>query len=393
MDAEVDRLTRALLYEGYLLYPYRPSSLKNQKRFGIGTLRPRSHLQSRAQNYATRLTAELLLRARTGCSFELTVRFLQLAERLGEGGRREDWDEAIEREIVLVDQRPEELAAERLHRSFKLSACSELGDGAACYSEPLGVDLGLSARHVDPDVFRLELSVENTTPVDPERTDPKIELCSLVSLHVLLSVRGGEFVSLLEPPPELAAAVASSRQGGGFPVLVGDRSARDRVLVSPIVLYDFPEIAPESPGDLFDATEIDEILSLRVRGLTAGEKAQIRDPRGRALLERTEELGPDELFGLHGALRNPEAGRPESVTRNGVKFAAGSRVRLAPSRRADVFDLALSGRQATVRSIEQDFEGRVFLSVTVDDDPGSDLGVQAQPGHRFFFQPDEVEPL
>ena len=71
----------------------------------------------------------------------------------------------------------------------------------------------------------------------------------------------------------------------------------------------------------------------------------------------------------------------------------GDRVRLAPRRRADIMDLALAGMTATVESIEQDYEGRVYLAVTVDDDPGRDLGSLRKPGHRFFFEPDEVEPF
>jgi hypothetical protein len=71
----------------------------------------------------------------------------------------------------------------------------------------------------------------------------------------------------------------------------------------------------------------------------------------------------------------------------------GDRVRLSPRRRADIMDLALAGRTARIESIEQDFENRIYLAVVVDDDPGADFGTARQPGHRFFFGPDEVEPL
>ncbi len=92
---------------------------------------------------------------------------------------------------------------------------------------------------------------------------------------------------------------------------------------------------------------------------------------------------------------NPEADprRVECIHLGPREVRAGDRVRLQPRGRADILDLALSGRTATVDAIEQDFEGRVYLAVTVDDDPGKDLGVLRQPGHRFFFQPEEVEPL
>jgi hypothetical protein len=72
---------------------------------------------------------------------------------------------------------------------------------------------------------------------------------------------------------------------------------------------------------------------------------------------------------------------------------AGDRVRLRPRSRADILDLALADKVATVDAIEQDYDGRVYLAVTVDDDPGRDLGQLRQPGHRFFFAPEEVEPL
>jgi hypothetical protein len=89
----------------------------------------------------------------------------------------------------------------------------------------------------------------------------------------------------------------------------------------------------------------------------------------------------------------PALRRVECVHIGPAEIRQGDRVRLAPHRRADIMDLALAGMTATVESIEQDYEGRIYLAVTVEDDPGKDLGTLRQPGHRFFFQPDEVEPL
>jgi hydrogenase maturation protease len=138
---------------------------------------------------------------------------------------------------------------------------------------------------------------------------------------------------------------------------------------------------------LFDATEIDEILSLRIQTLSDAEKQAMRElePRTRRLLERTEALGADDFARLHGELRQPAA------TKSAV--SPGTRVRLCPKRRADIFDLALAGRVATIRSLEEDAEGVRYVCVTVDDDPGADLGISGQPGHRFFFTEDELEPL
>ncbi|MGH9704507.1 MAG: hypothetical protein ACRD4K_14115, partial [Candidatus Acidiferrales bacterium] len=95
------------------------------------------------------------------------------------------------------------------------------------------------------------------------------------------------------------------RNIGTWPVLVGDEGRRDTLLSSPIILYDYPQIAPESPGDLFDGAEIDEILSLRIMTMTEEEKREMResDERARQILERTESLPHEHLKKLHGALR------------------------------------------------------------------------------------------
>ena len=92
---------------------------------------------------------------------------------------------------------------------------------------------------------------------------------------------------------------------------------------------------------------------------------------------------------------DPEADRRrvECVHVGPAEIRAGDRVRLCPRGRADILDLALAGKSATVEAIEQDYDGQVYLAVTVDDHPGKDLGLLRQPGHRFFFQPEEVEPL
>ncbi len=147
-------------------------------------------------------------------------------------------------------------------------------------------------------------------------------------------------------------------------MLVGDPGSRDRVLCSPIILYDYPAVAPESPGDLFDGTEMDEMLTLRILTMTEDERSQAGalDARVRELLERTGELTEEKLARLHGAvrsLRRVDAASlpPRTVLAGGAAIRPGSRIALRPSGRADVFDLALAGMTATVASIEQDFEG------------------------------------
>jgi hypothetical protein len=203
----------------------------------------------------------------------------------------------------------------------------------------------------------------------------------------MLRVEGGRFVSLADPPADWQAYAEQCQNVGAWPVLVGDPGRRDLVLASPIILSDYPTVAPESPGDLFDGTEIDEILTLRILTLGDSEKDEARhaDDRARRLLDRTEALSRDEILALHGTLRRDTA----MLT----PLRPGQRVRLRPKGRADIFDLALQGQAATILSLEEDLEGRVYVTVTVDADPGQDLGRLGQPGHRFFFRPEDVEPL
>jgi hydrogenase maturation protease len=127
---------------------------------------------------------------------------------------------------------------------------------------------------------------------------------SFVSTHTILQVRHGSFISLMDPPQELQALAKQCQNLHTWPVLAGNEGERDAMISSPIILYDYPQIAPESPGALFDGTEIDEILSLRIMTLTDEEKEQMRqDERAREILERTEALTPEQFMKLHGAIR------------------------------------------------------------------------------------------
>jgi hypothetical protein len=118
-------------------------------------------------------------------------------------------------------------------------------------------------------------------------------------------VQHGEWLSLADPPADAVEAASICRNAGLWPVLVGDVGTADTMLASPIILEDHAQVAPESSGDLFDATEIDEILSLRILALTDDEKAEMRmaDPRSRALLDRTEALTGEDLMRMHGTIR------------------------------------------------------------------------------------------
>jgi hydrogenase maturation protease len=246
----------------------------------------------------------------------------------------------------------------------------------------------LTAREVLPGLCQLTVTVENLTAgVTGQDLDRALDR-ALLSTHTLLRVTDGNFVSLLDPPESYRAAAASCRNVGAWPVLIGPEPGR-MMLAAPIVLYDYPQVAPESPGDLFDATEIDELLSLRIQTLTAAEKREMSatSEQARAVLERTDSLTENQLLQLHGRLRRRNS--PETA----CDFQPGDRVRLWPRRTADALDLLLSGQTATVVSVQRDFEDAVHLSVVIDDDPGRDFGQQGLPGHRFFYRPEEVERL
>jgi hypothetical protein len=176
------------------------------------------------------------------------------------------------------------------------------------------------------------------------------------------------------------------------------------MLSSPIILYDYPKIAPESPGELFDGTEIDEILTLRVMTMTDAEKEEMRqsDERGRQILERTESLPEEQLRKMHGVVRELRSfdddifgndRHLEVIQVNGVPLRRGDKVKIRSKSRADIMDMALEGKIAIIEAIEEDAENRVHLALVLDDDPGKDLGFMRQSGHRFFYTQDEVEPL
>lgn len=165
----------------------------------------------------------------------------------------------------------------------------------------------ISARQLDANLFKLTIEIENTTPetgIVTSRRDA-ILFQSFVSTHTILQVRQGAFISLMDPPGDLQRFASECQNMSTWPVLVGDEGEHSAMLSSPIILYDYPQIAPESPGALFDGTEIDEILSLRILTLTDEEKEQMRqDERAREILERTEALTPEQFMKLHGTIRD-----------------------------------------------------------------------------------------
>jgi hypothetical protein len=446
-----------VLYEGYVLYPYRASAAKNQVRWQFGVLAPEAVAAAVGERSTCR--TECLLQSQGDATIEVRLRFLQVEARqvqastadgdftpvasLETGGRiHTTFEGGIEHEIDL------EVAvrhgAGRESRQISLPSTTDaepvIGDdgklAGRIVSERRALEATLSvdvARVGDGALSRVRVDVENVTRWDGDPSPARALLVrqALVGVHTLLAGRGAGFVSLLDPPAGAEAAAAACASDGTYPVLVGV-PGEEVVLSSPIILPEHPEVAPESAGDFCDATEIDEILALRVLTLTDEEKREARstDPRAAAIVDRCDGLPEELLSRLHGAIRSlrPASAEPEpdpfaaesfpvigtptgdederpwwdpavdgsvdpwtdTLVVDGVPVGKGAKVRLRPGRRADAQDLFLAGMAATVQGVFSDVDGNTHVAVTVDADPGADLSIWH--GRFLYFHPEEIEP-
>jgi hypothetical protein len=484
----------AVLYEGYLLYPYRASSSKNQVRWQFGVLGPAGAVEATVGEEPTIYTECLLVPAGDDPSLDIHLRFLQTQWRAPQiavdGDRFEPvdelpaagvtwiaWHEAVEREISVSGIGLDELLAGR-EVAVAVPGGEDLelvhGDRGEVVGRlvrtrfPLVGSMRVTATDAGttPPSVVVRVAVENTAALEPVPADTAREARrdlaarqSFVGTHLLLRGHDAGFVSMVDPPTWASDAVAGCGNARCWPVLAGardsdrpDDESSDILLGSPIILGDYPEIAPESPGQLFDSAEIDEILTLRIMTLTDEEKAAARgtDARAAAIIDRSDSMPPEIFERLHGALRDldldrsvgrepasltlPDAypagdpGEPDfpaivssfgpdgeltglrgsadwfsededaSVTPetdivrvSGVPISRGSRVRLCPNRRADAHDMFLAGQTAIVRRVDLDVDGQTHVAVLLDDDPASDL--HEWHGRYYYFAPDEIEPI
>jgi hypothetical protein len=413
----------AVLYEGYLLYPYRASATKNQMRWQFGVAVPPSYAAADPSERC-RLRAEMIVDPGAEPVLNGRVRFLRVLQRTidapGEGPRT--WDEGQVHEVDLAPIRLLPMADASRSTAFHVDGVDEQADTASVDGGVLrGADLDgvidIEARWADglAPLIAVAVTVANTAEWDAgdaRRDDAMAH--SMVGLHVVLAIDDGSFVSSIDPPADARPAVDACTNDGLFPVLLGDEGCADVILASPIILYDHPAVAPESQGDMFDATEIDEILALRVLTLTDEEKAEARqtDARAAAIIDRCDEMPPELWSRLHGAIRTLRPGATstpveetmpwwepavderfdpftDTLMVGGVVVGAGSSVRLHPTRRADAHDMFLVGMKATVGGIFSDVDGDVLVAVTLDDDPATEE--LAWQGRYLFFHPDEIE--
>jgi hypothetical protein len=429
------KVADAVLYEGYVLYPYRASSAKNQVRWQFGVVAPQAHCEAEGGERWFMRTEVLVEGSRP--VVDLKLRYLRVQTRTVEdaagnpvaslevdGHRWTSWDEAVEEELDIdalgLGERvvPFELEPTRM--------VQELGTAGRVVRErrPVSAEVRVSAERLDGPypLVRFRVEVANVTPWS-EAGAPRDEVVrrSLAAVHTLIAVHHGHFLSLVDYPEFAAGAVASCKNEGTWPVLVGDEGERSVVLSSPITLPDYPEIAPESAGDMFDSTEIDEILALRVLTLTDDEKHEARgtDERAAAIIDRVDAMPPELFDKLHGAVRylrtvttqridaplDPAAPGetpwwdpgmdasvdPWSDTALIGRHAAGrgARVRLRPAGRADAHDMFLVGKDATVEGVFFDVDGETQFACTLDEDPGTDMA--RAHGRYLYFRPDELE--
>ncbi len=325
------KIAEAVLYEGYLLWPYRRSARKNQQRWTFGGVYPRVYSEARGEDDPWIMQTQCLVSGDEGSTIEVRVRFLHVVERkvgikcgdtlefveeLRVGGELYlPWDEAAEREVAVGRFKLSKLPGSPERVEIDVPG----GSGEEPLVEPTGEVMGALVRTWRPlrgavevgaeplreGTFRVTVRITNTTPWGGEDRESTLKQ-TFVSTHTALEVAGGGFVSLMDPPEELREAAEGCENEKTWPVLVGEEGERSMMLSAPIILYDYPQIAPESPGDLFDGTEIDQMLILNVLNLTDEEKEEMRasDPRGREILERCESLTPEELMQLNGTFRD-----------------------------------------------------------------------------------------
>ena len=348
--SQVDPIADAVLYEGYILYPYR-SSTKNRQRWTFGGLYPESYCRQGGGDAWSHQT-ECLVVGDVETTFEVVVRFLHLTARQvgafdppldewtdgGEPSSRpveslrvgdrhfQTWQEAEAREFAIEPTTLGDILASPVSRPFRfpggrrsepLFGPNGMVSGIlAREQEDIAGSVEVSAAEVGERLYRLTVRVSNGTPLEAgsNSRDQALLRC-LVSTHTILGVDRGEFVSLMDPPDRWRSAAADCRNRGVWPVLVGEEDRAEMMLSSPIILYDYPKIAPESAGDLFDGTEIDEILTLRILTLTDEEKGEMVavDERAGDLLARTEALAREQLMGLHGTFRGLRPSSREGV--------------------------------------------------------------------------------
>ncbi|HEX2468576.1 MAG TPA: hypothetical protein VHJ54_10245 [Solirubrobacterales bacterium] len=377
MDRDLERLLDSLLYEGYALYPYTPGATKNATPTPFGIVYPPAYAEHSDATFDT-LRMECVLESGPNARVRGSVRFLQ-----AEGERHQGT-------VRALDLPPTPLA--------ELASSGRGEEFAFTGAEPVQGRVRMRATQLGGGLGRVALCVHNTTSVAGEAAGERTAALrsSLISTHVVLEAEAGRFISPLERKGPVGDAVAACRSVNTWPVLASPGD--DAVVGAAIVLPDHPATAPESLGNLFDSTEIEEALLLHVHALSDGERAAIaeQDPAVVEMVERALTTGREDILALHGRLEevvsepgHPVPGEPE-VTIDGVTYRKGGKVILRPERERDVYDAMLEGRTATIERLYVSSDGEPQIAVTVDGSAEQELF--RETGRYLFFRGHEVEP-
>jgi len=452
---EVAAVADAVLFEGYLLYPYRASAQKNRLRWQFGVLTPAADTSEPSRN-----RTECLLEPGTSGRLQIRLRCLQLQARslrtpdgapvdelVVDGVRHLRFEEGVPRKIDAVLAVDDLLAGEQTV-SIELPA----QDSTEELRDATGVVAGLLVRRSWPvagrivvsatdlpgpyHVYRLRLDIVNDSECAPDAAREEVLQTSLIAAHTMLAAQPGTFLSLTDPPRWAEQMTKECVNEHTWPVLAGPEDRSDLVLSSPIILADHPQLAPESTINLFDGLENDEILTLRTLVLTDEEKIEARatDPRAAGIIDAVDAMPPEILERLHGAIRslrpataastgipvfgtaNPVFGADspseqpldrvpwwdpgadssvnpdtDSVLVHGVPVAKGSAVLLRPGHSSDAQDRFLDGMAATVQAVVHDVDGGVHVAVSIDGDPAAEM--QLAHGRFRYFRPDEIDVI
>jgi hypothetical protein len=377
VSAALDELVTTLLWEGYALYPYTPGATKNATPTPFGIVYPPAYAAPSPTTF-DRIRMQGIVAGGTEATLAVDVQFLQAA------GERH---EAVARRVELP--------------AAPLSALESDGIRAEFAFDGITGRVRMAAQRFDERLVRVTACVHNTTEVAEGLDRAEALRSSLLSTHVVARTTGGRFMSPIDPPDDAAAAVMACAAVNTYPVLATDDD--DALLGAAIVLPDHPQLAPESRGDLFDATEIEEALLLHVLALSDGEREQIaeHDPAVRAMIERAVSSTPQDIVALHGRVtvqdpapapapaRDGQAGELEATV-DGTTYRPGARVRLV-AHNGTAQDHLLDGRTAIVERIYIDYDDAVHLGVTLDDDPGREL--MRDIGRYLYFKPADVEVI
>lgn len=334
----LENITHTLLYEGYALFPYHRSAVKNQKPVPFGVVFPQ-HYNSYNEHAHSGIRAQCIVTGSEDPLVNISVRFLhlkktELLERLVQGNGIHDFTpvtdldvngksyqagwQTIERTISTGD-----LPVSQFLKSGKVffiefdkmydskSIYYEGGEVAAkqinSVSEIRGA-VSIEAAQIENihNAFRIAIHITNTTPVEHAESVTRDDILSqsFLSTHTILQTKNGEFISQQNPPEKWRAAMEENKNINTWPILIDENNTT--LLASPIILYDYPRINPQSSGDLFDSTEIEEALLLHVGVLSDDEKKRIArsDEKLQTMLNKVSQITPEEFINFHSRLKD-----------------------------------------------------------------------------------------